>query len=136
MTTQTPQDAPSGVGPNPEIRKIAVRQKVLLFCILIYIVCSLSLFLIPAVAGDGANEAAMLVSLAMLVNGVVGAVFVFLLATGVFGTAIGILLGLLALIPLVGLLVLLLVNGRATRMLRDNGISVGLLGAKHIPPEQ
>jgi hypothetical protein len=32
-------------------------------------------------------------------------------------------------IPLVNLIVLLTINGKATKVLRENGINVGLLGA-------
>ncbi|MBI83680.1 MAG: hypothetical protein CMJ81_10830 [Planctomycetaceae bacterium] len=56
--------------------------------------------------------------------------FVFSLAIKVFSTGIGILLGLLTLVPYLGLLVLLFINVRATRVLRQNGIQVGLFGAK------
>ncbi|MBI83684.1 MAG: hypothetical protein CMJ81_10850 [Planctomycetaceae bacterium] len=52
------------------------------------------------------------------------------LAIKVFSTGIGILLGLLTLVPCIGLLGLLLVNIRATRVLRQNGIHVGFFGAK------
>jgi len=43
-----------------------------------------------------------------------------------------IVLGVLSLVPLIGLLVLLVVNGKATNILRQNDIKVGLLGAKDI----
>ena len=59
----------------------------------------------------------------------VGMVFVFLLAIKVYSTGIGVLLGILALIPCIGLLVLLVVNIKATGILKKNGIKVGLLGA-------
>lgn len=55
---------------------------------------------------------------------------VFLLAVKLYGTALGIVLGILSLIPLIGLLVLLGVNGKATSVLRANGVKVGLLGAR------
>jgi hypothetical protein len=42
-------------------------------------------------------------------------------------------LGVLALIPLVGLIVLLIVNGKATKILREHGVRVGLMGAKLSP---
>jgi hypothetical protein len=45
-------------------------------------------------------------------------------------TGVGILLALLALIPCVGLIGLLIINGKATSVLKDYGIRVGLLGAK------
>jgi hypothetical protein len=42
---------------------------------------------------------------------------------------VGVLLGILTLIPLIGLIVLLVINGKATKVLRANGHRVGLLGA-------
>lgn len=42
---------------------------------------------------------------------------------------LGIVLGILTLIPCIGLIVLLVINGKATGVLRENGIGVGLLGA-------
>jgi hypothetical protein len=60
---------------------------------------------------------------------VAGTTLVFLLAIKVYGTRVGILLGILTLIPLVSLIVLLRVNAKATSVLRQNGIKVGLLGA-------
>ncbi len=64
-----------------------------------------------------------------LVIMVVAIVFVFKLAMTVFGTGLGITLGILAIIPYVSLVILLIVNHRATRTLQGNGIHVGLLGA-------
>jgi len=61
--------------------------------------------------------------------GIVGAVCVFLLAIKVYGTGLGILLGILSLVPCVGLVILLIVNGKATGVLKQNGIKVGFLGA-------
>lgn len=60
---------------------------------------------------------------------IVATVFVFLLSIKVYGTGLGIVLGVLTLIPCVGLIVLLVVNGKATSVLSRNGIRVGLLGA-------
>jgi ABC-type enterochelin transport system permease subunit len=65
----------------------------------------------------------------VLFIGLAGTVFVFLLAIKVYSTVVGVLLGFLALIPFIGLLVLLIVNGKATRTLKQKGIAVGLLGA-------
>ena len=59
----------------------------------------------------------------------VGMVFVFLLASRVYGGGIGIIFDLLTLLPCFGLLVSLPVNGRATAILGQNGHHVGLLGA-------
>lgn len=60
---------------------------------------------------------------------VTAAVFVFLLATKVYTTATGVILGVLTLIPCIGLIVLLIINGKATSILKANGIHVGLFGA-------
>ena len=65
----------------------------------------------------------------ILVVGIVGTVFVFRLAIRVYSTGVGILLGVLTLIPCISLIVLLVVNGKATAILKQNGIKVGLLGA-------
>ena len=52
-----------------------------------------------------------------------------LLAIQLYGIVGGILMGVLTLVPCLGLLLLLLINEKATRVLRQNGIRVGLLGA-------
>jgi hypothetical protein len=70
-----------------------------------------------------------LLGLAYLAVGITAAVFVFMLCLTVYNTTMGIILGILTLIPLIGLLVLLIVNGKATKLLQEHGIKVGLLGA-------
>jgi hypothetical protein len=52
-----------------------------------------------------------------------------LLAIKVYSPRFVVLLAILMLIPGIGLVVLLVVNGKATRILEQNGIRVGLLGA-------
>lgn len=52
-----------------------------------------------------------------------------MLAILLYGTGKGVLLGLLTSIPLVGLIVLLVVNGKATSVLRESGVHVGFFGA-------
>jgi hypothetical protein len=109
-------------GTREDLRSVAKFQKGILVCILIYLIAVIgSAFLPPALQ--------QLVGLGVLLIGVVGAVFVFLLAIKVYGTGLGIVLGILSLIPCVGLIVLLIVNGKATSVLKSNGIKVGLMGA-------
>ena len=91
-------------------------------CILIYLLAVICQFAIPA-------ELRPIIGLGVLFVGLVGTVFVFLLAIKVYSTGVGVLLGILTLIPCVGLIVLLVVNGKATGILKQNGIKVGLLGA-------
>ncbi len=109
-------------GSREDLRSVAQYQKGILVCILVYFLAVLSQLLVPP-------ELRILISIGVIVVGIVGTIFVFMLAMKVYSTAVGILLGILALVPCIGLLVLLMVNGKATTILRDNGIKVGLLGA-------
>lgn len=128
--TDNPYEAPRtstaavGVlsGTREDLRSVAKSQKGILVCILIYLVAVFGQFALP----PGIRS---LVGFAVLIVGLAGAVFVFMLAIKVYGTALGIVLGILSLVPLVGLLILLVVNGKATGILKQNGIKVGLLGA-------
>ena len=107
---------------SARLELIARRQKGILVCILLYLVCVIGQFLVP-------GSVRPFVRLAAILPIVGGTVFVFLLATKLYSTVLGVVLGVLTLVPIIGLLVLLIVNSRATRVLRDAGVSVGLLGA-------
>jgi hypothetical protein len=116
--------------PRADLRNAALQQRALNLCILAYIIVGILSFagiLPPLLVG--------LLALGIIVT---GAVFTFMLALSVYGTAAGIILGLLTLIPLLGLIPLLIVNGKATSLLRANGYTVGLLGANpnQVPPTQ
>jgi hypothetical protein len=109
-------------GKREDVRAVAVCQKGILVCILIQILAVVCQFALPAALH-------ILVMVGSLGVGLVGTVFIFMLATRVYGTGAGVLLGILTFIPCIGLIVLLIVNGRATTILRQNGYRVGLLGA-------
>jgi hypothetical protein len=108
--------------PRNDLRVIAVRQKAIMYCILGYIVLIIGQFALPAEVRIFATLLAGCVS-------ITAAVFVFMLALAVYNTGTGIVLGILTLIPLVGLIVLLVINSKATNILRAHGIRVGLMGA-------
>lgn len=108
-------------GSREDLRSIATYQRGIIFCILFYIAGMISRAILP-------EQIWALVALGIIAAAIVGAVFVFLLSTKVYGTALGILLGILCLIPLLGILILLIVNGKATSVLRKNGIRVGFFG--------
>ena len=57
-------------------------------------------------------------------------VFTFLLARSLHGTGIGVMLALTQFVPCVSLIVLLVLNAKATSVLRKSGLIVGLFGAK------
>lgn len=109
-------------GRREDVRSVAVYQKGILVCILLQILAYVALALMPP-------EMRLLAQLAIFGASITGTVFVFLLAIKVYGAGLGVVLGLLALIPCLGLIVLLVVNGRATNILQRNGYHVGLMGA-------
>ena len=109
-------------GSREDLRSVAKYQKGILVCILIYLIAAICPFAIPA-------ELQPLIGFGILAVGLVGTVFVFLLAVKVYSTGVGVLLGVLTLVPCIGLIVLLVVNGKATGILKQNGIKVGRLGA-------
>jgi hypothetical protein len=123
---QAPQENPNAVGilsgTRDDLRSVAKSQKGILVCILIYLVAVFSQFALPP-------DVRPFVGIGVLFVGLVGAIFVFMLAIKVYGTGLGIVLGILSLVPCIGLIVLLVVNGKATGVLKQNGIKVGLLGA-------
>jgi len=109
-------------GKREDLRSVARYQKGVIVCILIYFLAMFSQFALPP-------ELRMFLGIGVLFVGLTGAVFAFLLAIKTHGTGQGILLGILCLVPCVGLLVLLIINSKATSVLKQNGIKVGLLGA-------
>jgi hypothetical protein len=116
-------------GRSADVRQVAVAQKAILICILIY----LGVVILNICAGIAKFQVPPIVSgiVGLVILGVilVGAVFTFILAIRVHNVGLGILFGILALVPCVGFLVLLGINSKATGVLRANGYHVGLLGA-------
>jgi hypothetical protein len=110
-------------GRREDLKRVAQAQKVIVLCILLAFVCIISVRLMPTLLG---RQIAAVIYLATIL---VATVFMFILAIRVYSTAVGVLMGVLTLIPCIGLLTLLRMNHKATTILRDNGIKVGLLGA-------
>lgn len=104
------------------LRGIAGNQKVIIAFIAIYLGLVVVQFAIPP-------ETRIFLAIVAVPVLLIDAVFVFLLATKVYTTATGVILGVLTLIPCIGLIVLLIINGKATSILKANGIHVGLFGA-------
>lgn len=128
--SQNPYQSPStpsqavGVlsGAREDLRAVAKYQKGIVVCILIYLVAVFSQLVVP----QGVRP---FIAGGVLLVGLAGTIFVFLLAMKVYSTGLGILFGILTLVPCIGLIVLLVVNGKATSILKQNGLKVGLLGA-------
>ena len=109
-------------GSREDLRSVASYQKVILVCILLYFIAVFAQFGFPVTVRP-------LLGLGILGVGLVGAIFAILLAIKTHGPVFGIILGILCLVPFLGLLTLLLINSKATTVLKKNGIKVGLLGA-------
>jgi hypothetical protein len=130
----TPIHVPIDVG------EIARRQRAVMYCMLFYILLVLGNFFVTMPknrqAGDGSEFIALMLSVCALLAMITSAVFVFRLAMVVHNRGTGIVMGILTLVPLLGLIILLMVNGKATALLRRHGIRVGLMGAdpRQIPP--
>ncbi len=92
-----------------------------MICILAEIIGYVAMVVVPSLR--------LFIGLPLLAAYIVGTIFVFLLATKVYSVGVGILMGIFSLIPLLGLIILLIINSRATRILRQYGATVGLLGA-------
>ncbi|MDB5300909.1 MAG: hypothetical protein JWO87_2572, partial [Phycisphaerales bacterium] len=105
-----------------DLRTIALRQKAVMYCILGYFPLAVAIFALPPESLRVVGLLAIGVTLTM-------AAFVFMLAIAVYSTAIGIVLGILTLVPFLGFIPLLVINGRATNILVAHGITVGLGGA-------
>lgn len=105
-----------------DLREVATYQRGIILCILVYLLAVVGQFLIP-------QEFRLFLGFAVLGLGLVATVFTFLLSTKIYSAGIGVLLGVLTLIPCVGLIVLLVINAKATGILKERGINVGLLGA-------
>lgn len=123
---------PPTPGPTLDLRKVAMQQRSIMYCILTEIAVLVAQFAVHS----SMPVLGLLLSFIYLGIAVTGAVFLFMLAISIYNVALGVVLGILSLVPLLGLLILLMVNGKATKLLRSHGTRVGLLGADPttIPP--
>ena len=117
--------APPAAGAT-QVRDIALRQKWLNYAAGAYIVTVILLILV-------AQLHMVLLSLPLFGIAIVAAisavVAMFMLSISLHGIAIGIVFGCLGFIPVINLLIIAHLSGKATKILRENGIKVGLLGA-------
>ena len=120
------------ISDKTRLKRIANNQRQMLICIVLLILFAL-MGAYDRAAGDGSIFNHELYDIPAIGYGVVNFaafIFVILLASNVYNsTIVGVINGLLCLIPCVGIIVLLIINQRATRSLRGNGIKVGFMGA-------
>jgi len=129
-------------GKKKEMRSIASLQKYLLISILIMILSYIAYIVAifanmpsqPGQAGPPNLKGSALaiigvLALVLMVASLGALILSVLLASKLYGTGGAILVFFLQFIPCVGLITLLVVNSKATNLLRDKGYTVGLLGA-------
>jgi hypothetical protein len=134
--SQNPYQAPNipatAIGVNSgraeDLRKVAMYQKGILYCILANFILMGANFAVRGGGNAGAMAGLLILGIYILV-GFVQLAFIVLLATQVYNLGLGIVFGILSFVPCLGLILLLIVNQKATTVLQQNGIKVGLMGA-------
>ena len=117
-------------GEPRDLKSVAKSQKGLLFSILLQLIAVISSFSYSVSPFIFPVNLDAIVIFSVLAGGISGTFFVFWLAIKVYSPLPGVLLGMLTLVPCVGLIILAAVNRKATFILKQNGIKVGFLGAK------
>ncbi len=116
-----------------DLRQIAWAQRILILCLLGHLVLWLGYIGLSVsgarMGGRGSDtfETVMIISVGL---GLLSGIFVLLVEAKLSGLIIGFLIGLLTAVPCLGLLLILVVNTRATSTLQANGVHVGLIGAR------
>ena len=110
------------------LRRIAIAQRQVNVAVLLYLALLPLSFGLGTVAG-GAPWGGLALGIYALVVVGLGIVSVYKLAAIFRGSVVAILYVIGLLVPLLGLLLLLSISGKATKELRAAGIKVGLLGA-------
>jgi hypothetical protein len=119
-------DPPPQVDDRERIDRIARNQRMILLVLLAYMFAA---WLASAAAGPGAHTGAQLAfGMVVLCTVIASLVFAVRLANALHGPGTAAVYAVLLLVPLVNLITLLVLNGRATRELKAAGLHVGFLG--------
>jgi len=129
-----PYESPQFVGQASEagpadreyLRRVARRQRWVLYALLAQIAAyALVIFLLAA----GFPGLAQGISYLSLLVALFGMIAVFFLAKEFMHIVVAVICTVLMLLPCISLLTLLIINGRATKLLQQHGVKVGLMGA-------
>ncbi len=108
--------------PSATLHSIVIYQRVLIFCILGNLCIYLGTFALP----EGKRLWILVVAVPLLIT---AATFTYLLGAKVFNVGLGIMFTILIFVPCIGLIMLAVLNGKATSVLKKNGVPVGFFGA-------
>lgn len=136
MNRENPYAAPEAeLTPDQEVmdpEKVASIKHVIIFCVM-YIAAMAAYGMSRGELGvRSADGGITLFGWSVLAGAIYGAVFTMRLAFLASGLGLAIIFFLLLLIPMAGLLMVLVINGRATTILKANGYEPRFLGAKKI----
>ena len=129
-----PYESPQFVSPaaavapdeREKLRRVARFQQWVLYALLGQILIYVMVFVLQ---GAGFYGASQLVSLLFFPLAVFSMAAVFLLGKELLHIVVAVICTVLMIAPCISLLVLLVINGRATRLLQQHGVKVGLMGA-------
>ena len=131
MSDQSPYQPPQETGDlgaggdRDKVRRVAQYQRWVIFALLFNILMNV----ISLLANFGVIPVPQVVIGLLAIGGALFAMFaIFLLGKELSGVGLGIICALLMIIPCISLLVLLIINQRATSFLQRNGVKVGFLG--------
>ncbi len=119
------------MGTRSQIGDVATNQKVIIWLIAVNLVLVLTIPLASTMLLSDKQVVNFILSvfpLLLILTGILYAIFVHRLATSL-NMVPAIAWVFLSMLPYVGVIALLIVNGKATRFLRSKSIRVGLMGA-------
>ena len=119
-----PTEIPRTAADLQRLHRIAVSQRRVMLCVLGY----MGLVVFSMLFG-GPEFTVIFFGIAAILIVIAGLVSVVQLAYRLKGTTSAVIVGVLSLIPLVGLITLLVFNGWASKELKKSGFRIGLLGA-------
>jgi len=105
-----------------EVLRVAKRQKILLFVFLSYLLLVVANTFLPPELQAVVGFAVIGLALAIII-------FTGALSWLVYGKLMTVVFVVLSIVPLVNMLVVLAVNARATKKIKESGIKVGFMGA-------
>lgn len=115
--------------PAEQLRRIARYQRWVVAILLAELALWVGFLVIGAIRGAPISGGLRFPTILTFILGGVGAIYTFLLYWTARGPFMAAMMGLAAVPPCLGTLVLLLANTTATKVLKDHGIRTGLFGA-------
>ena len=115
------------------VHKIAIAQKVVCAFIFLYLLLIPAGIFMPALASAIGEKATNIIAAPFVFIFLIGLLvtwfFLIRMSFLLYGLEVSIIVGILMIVPMIGLIVLLILNSRANSAIKRNGYNTGLLGA-------